>query len=99
AQRSGWLDRARDALAAAGESGYEPRAGRRRAADGAADRFAMTEHEQLAQLCRNLGASAAQAAVMASQLLKRADQISTERGISRERALQDLLEVVVKGRA
>ena len=59
----------------------------------------MTEHEQLTQLCQNLGASAAQAAVMASQLLKRAEQISAERGISREQALKELLEVVVKGRA
>ena len=35
---------------------------------------------------------------MAAQLLKRAEQISAKRGISREAALQELLEIVVKGR-
>ncbi len=59
----------------------------------------MTEHEQLTQLCVQLGATPAQAATMASQLLKRADQIAVERGIAREAALKGLLEVVVKGRA
>ena len=37
--------------------------------------------------------------MMAAQLLKRAEQLASERGISREAALQGLLEVVVKGRA
>ena len=59
----------------------------------------MTEHEQLQQLCERLGAAPAQAAIMASQLLKRADQLVRERGITRELALKGLLEVVVKGRA
>ena len=59
----------------------------------------MTEHEQLTRLCERLGAPAAQAATMATQLLKRADQIAAERGIAREVALKDLLEVLVKGRA
>ena len=59
----------------------------------------MTEHEQLAQLCARLGAPPAQATTMAAQLLKRAAQIATERGISREAALRGLIEVVVKGRA
>jgi hypothetical protein len=59
----------------------------------------MTELEQLTQLCRQLGAPAAQAATMAAQLVKRADQIAVERGIPREAALRGLLEVVVKGRA
>ena len=59
----------------------------------------MTEHEQLTELCERLGAPRAQAAVMAAQLLKRADQISVERGITREAALKSLLDVVVKGRA
>jgi hypothetical protein len=57
----------------------------------------MTEHEQLTQLCERLGASHAQAATMAAQLLKRADQLATERGVTREAALKGLLEVVVKG--
>ena len=59
----------------------------------------MTEHEQLAQLCERLGAPPAQASIMAAQLLKRAEQIAGERGITRELALKELLEVVVKGRA
>ena len=59
----------------------------------------MTEQEQVARLCERLGASPAQAATMAAQLLKRAEQIAGERGITREAALQSLLEVVVKGRA
>lgn len=59
----------------------------------------MTEHEQLQQLCERLGAAPAQAAIMANQLLKRADQLASERGITREVALKGLLEVVVKGRA
>lgn len=58
----------------------------------------MTEFEQLTALCQQLGAPPAQAAVMATQLLKRADQQVLERGITREAALKGLLEVVVKGR-
>jgi hypothetical protein len=59
----------------------------------------MTELEQLTQLCERLGARPAQAATMAAQLLKRADQLATERQITREAALKGLLEVLVKGRA
>ncbi len=59
----------------------------------------MTEHEQLSQLCERLGASRSQAATMANQLMKRADQIASERGISREAALKGLLDVVIKGRS
>lgn len=59
----------------------------------------MTDLEQLTQLCERLGAPRPQAATMATQLLKRADQLAAERGIAREAALRDLLEVVVKGRA
>jgi hypothetical protein len=59
----------------------------------------MTEHEQLTLLCERLGAPHAQAGTMATQLLKRADQLAGERGIPREAALKSLLEVVVKGRA
>ena len=59
----------------------------------------MTEHEQLTELCERLGAPPAQAATMASQLLKRAEQLAQERGITREVALKGLLDVVVKGRA
>jgi hypothetical protein len=59
----------------------------------------MTELEQLIRLCEQLGSTTAQARTMALQLLKRADQLVVERGISRETALKELLEVVVKGRA
>jgi hypothetical protein len=59
----------------------------------------MTEHEQLTQLCERLGATPTQASIMATQLLKRADQLVIERGVTREAALKDLLDVVVKGRA
>jgi F0F1-type ATP synthase membrane subunit b/b' len=57
----------------------------------------MTEQEQLTQLCQRLGATAAQASVMAAQLLKRAEQLATERKSSRETELKRLLELLTKG--
>lgn len=59
----------------------------------------MSEAEQLAQLCACLGAPPSQAAVMAAQLLKRADQLAAERGRPREEMLEHLLRLVVKGSA
>lgn len=59
----------------------------------------MNELEQLTQLCQRLGAPPTQAAIMAAQLLKRAEQLASERGTTREAALKGLLEVVIKGRA
>lgn len=59
----------------------------------------MNEREQLAALCARLGAPPAQAAVLAAQLAKRADQLAAERGVPRAQALASLLEVVVQGRA
>lgn len=59
----------------------------------------MSEEEQLAELCTRLGASPEQAKGMAAQLLKRAQQLATERGTTREDELKRLLELVVKGRA
>ena len=59
----------------------------------------MTEQEQLTQLCEKLGAPRTQAQMMAAQLLKRATQLATERGTTREAALARLLELVAKGRA
>jgi hypothetical protein len=56
------------------------------------------EIEQLTVWCRKLGASDAQAATMAAQLLKRAAQLSRERGITQAEALAGLLEIVAKGR-
>lgn len=58
----------------------------------------MNELEQLTLLCRRLGAEPAQAAVMAAQLLKRADQLATERAIDRVAALAYLVDLVIKGR-
>ena len=57
----------------------------------------MTELEQLTRLCSQLGAQPHQAAAMAGQLIKRADQLSAERGISRVEAMAHLLDVLVKG--
>lgn len=59
----------------------------------------MNEIEQLSALCIRLGGTPEQAPVMAAQLLKRADQLASERGIDRTRALAHLIEVVIKGRA
>jgi hypothetical protein len=59
----------------------------------------MSELEQLTQLCERLGAAPPQAATMAAQLLKRADQLAIERNTTREAALKGLLEVLIKGRA
>jgi hypothetical protein len=57
------------------------------------------DHGQLVSFCERLGASRAQAERMAAQLLKRAEQHASERGISREAALARLLELVAQGRA
>jgi hypothetical protein len=59
----------------------------------------MTEVEQLTLLCERLGAPRAQAAAMAAQLLKRAEQHAAERGVTREAALQRLLALLVEGRS
>ena len=59
----------------------------------------MTALEQLTQACQRLGAQPAQAQTMAAQLLKRAEQLSAERGSTREAELARLLEIVVQGRA
>ena len=59
----------------------------------------MNEQDQLTQLCEKLGAPPAQAAVMAAQLLKRADQLATERGRPREETLRHLLRLLVQGRS
>jgi hypothetical protein len=59
----------------------------------------MSELEQLTALCERLGAPRAQAATMAAQLLKRAEQQALERGITREAALARLLQLMVQGRS
>lgn len=59
----------------------------------------MDELTQLTRLCERFGAATpAQAETMARQLMKRADQLAAERGLTREAALQHLLEIVVQGR-
>ena len=58
----------------------------------------MSDLEKVTQLCTKLGASPAQAATMAAQLLKRAEQISAERGITREVAMAQLLQILIEGR-
>lgn len=58
----------------------------------------MNERDQLVALCTRLGASPAQAAAMSDQLLKRCGQLVAERGWPRERAMEHLLTVLVKGR-
>ena len=54
--------------------------------------------EKITVVCERLGAPRAQAVTMARQLVKRADQLSVERGIPRETALALLLQILVEGR-
>ncbi len=58
----------------------------------------MSDLEKITQLCVRLGAGADQAATMAAQLIKRADQLAADRGVAREAALAQLLEILVQGR-
>jgi len=61
----------------------------------------MNPEEELAGISKvfeNLGAELNQAEIMAKQLLKRADQISRDRGTPRVEALQTLLQAAVSGR-
>ena len=58
----------------------------------------MNELDQMTELCTRLGAGPQQARTMAAQLLKRADQLASERGIDRVAALKHLVDLVVKGR-
>ena len=45
-----------------------------------------------------LGAAAGPAETMARQLMKRADQLARDRGIPREEAMCQLLQILVQGR-
>ena len=58
----------------------------------------MSDLEKVTALCRKLGAPPEQAATMAAQLLKRAEQIAIARDITREAALAQLLQILVEGR-
>jgi hypothetical protein len=59
----------------------------------------MDELVQLTTLCRGLGATPEQADAMARQLSKRADQLVSERGQTREEVMAYLLRLVVQGRS
>ncbi len=56
------------------------------------------EIDQIAALFRHLGADDRQAATMARQLSKRADQLVEEKGLDRLQALRHLLDLVKSGR-
>lgn len=58
----------------------------------------MSDLEKITLICQRLGAGSGQAATMAAQLLKRAEQIAAERKITKEAALGQLLEILVQGR-
>lgn len=62
------------------------------------DGFTEEEQKQVQSLFVNLGADSAQAGVMSRQLLKRASQLSSERGITRLEALQELLNRIISVR-
>lgn len=57
----------------------------------------MSDLEKVTQLCIRLGSPPGQAVTMARQLLKRAEQLSAERGIAREEAMVQLLQILVQG--
>lgn len=59
----------------------------------------MDEMTRLTGLCGKLGAAPAQAEAMARQLIKRADQLAAERGLSREETMAYLLRLMVQGRS
>lgn len=56
------------------------------------------EVHKVARIFVNLGAPEEQAKVMSSQLLKRAEQIAEERGISKVEATENLLKQVIEAR-
>lgn len=58
----------------------------------------MSELEQVAEVLKQLGAKDEQSKVMAAQLLKRAEQISGDRGVEKVVALAELLQLVKSGR-
>lgn len=59
----------------------------------------MDEENQVSSLLIGLGAEEAQARVMAGQLLKRAEQLSREKEVTKVEALAELLELVKAGRS
>ena len=59
----------------------------------------VEDEEALVKAFEHLGAASPQAEVMAKQLLKRAVQVAEERGISREEALEELLQKIISARS
>ncbi len=61
---------------------------------------AMTQDDlaSVTKILIRLGATQAQAPIMAHQILRRADQIAAERGVERAEALSHLLNIVASGR-
>lgn len=59
-----------------------------------------TDQERLAliPMFQNIGADASQAQRMASQTVKRAEQLQQERGMGRVEALQYLLSIITSGK-
>lgn len=57
------------------------------------------EIEMLRKLFAQLGAGPDQSLIMARQVIKRAAQVSEDRGVSRVEAMRYLIELVTKGRA
>ncbi|MCF3649949.1 hypothetical protein [Synoicihabitans lomoniglobus] len=57
----------------------------------------MTDLERVTALCRKLGAAPEQAATMARQLLKRSEQLASERGCSHVEAMEYLLRLTIQG--
>lgn len=58
----------------------------------------MSELPRLIELCERLGAPPPQARAMAEQLLKRSEQLASERGRSREEMMAHLLRLLTQGR-
>ena len=57
----------------------------------------VEDFEHVKRLCRSFGADEQQAAVMAKQLMKRAEQIARERNCDQVEAMRYLLDIALKG--
>ena len=55
------------------------------------------EIEKITMICKRTGVTDEQAKLMASRLIKRADQLALEREITRVEAMSHLLGLLVKG--
>jgi 5,10-methenyltetrahydromethanopterin hydrogenase len=57
----------------------------------------MTEEQKVARIFVGMGAGSDQAVRMAQQILKRAEQLMVERGLSKLEALDHLLRIATSG--